>query len=54
MKYEWILKWSIWSINGTLTGATGLGQSRPGRNGNEGILSTPQISQPGVSLLDTL
>ena len=35
---------SIWSINWTLLGATTLGQSGPGSNGNKGVLSIPQSS----------
>ena len=35
---------SIWSIDGTLSGATFPSQSGPGSNGNEGILCIPQSS----------
>ena len=36
-------------IDGTLTGATTLGQSGPGSNGNEGVLHIPQSSITGTS-----
>ena len=40
----------IWPIDRALSGATTLGQSGPGSNGNEGILYIPQISSiTGVS-----
>ena len=35
---------SIWPIDKTLSGATTLGQSRPGSNGNERVLRIPQSS----------
>ena len=35
---------SIWPIDMTLSDATTQGQSRPGSNGNEGLLCIPQIS----------
>ena len=35
---------SIWPINRTLSGATTLGQSQPGSDGNERVLSIPQSS----------
>ena len=35
---------SIWPIDRTLSGATTLGQSRPGSDGNKGVLCTPQSS----------
>ena len=35
---------SIWPIDKTLSGATTLGQSGPGSNGNEGVLHIPQSS----------
>ena len=34
----------IWPIDGTLSGATTSFQSRPGSNGNEGVLRIPQSS----------
>ena len=34
---------SIWPIDRNLSGATTLGQSEPGSNGNEGELHIPQI-----------
>ena len=46
-------KWlniSIWSIDGTLTGTTTPGQSKPGSNGNEEVLYIPQSSRTKVSL----
>ena len=33
---------SIWPIDWTLSGATILGQSGPGSDGNEGVLRIPQ------------
>ena len=42
---------SIWPIDRTLSGATTLGQSGPGSNGNEGLLHIPQISSITVALL---
>ena len=36
---------SIWPIERTLLGATTPGQSRPGSDGNEGVLRIPQISR---------
>ena len=35
---------SIWPIEKILSGATTLGQRRPGSNGNEGVLHIPQSS----------
>ena len=35
----------------TLSGATSLVQSRPGINGNEGVLCMPQISSPSDCLM---
>ena len=35
---------SIWPIDRTLSGATTLGKSWPGSDGNEGILHIPQSS----------
>ena len=35
---------SIWSIDRALSGATTLGQSGPGMDGNEGVLRIPQNS----------
>ena len=56
-------KSSIWPIHGTLSGATALGQSGLGSDGNEGVLRIPQsssiteasssdclVSYPGLSL----
>ena len=46
---------SIWSIDRTLSGATIMGQNGPGSNGNEGVISTPQISSiTGTSPSDCL
>ena len=46
---------SIWLIDRTLSGATTLGQSGPGSDGNEGILHIPQsFSITGVSPSDCL
>ena len=36
-------------LDRTLSGATTLGQSGPGSNGNEGVLRIPQISKAGSS-----
>ena len=44
--------WSIWWIDGTLTGTTILGQSEPESNGNERIFHTSQISR--TTPLDTV
>ena len=41
IEYEYFLR-SIWPIDGNLIGTTISGQSRPGSNGNEEILPTPQ------------
>ena len=41
---------SIWPIDRTLSGATTPGHSRPGINGNEGVLHIPQSS----SIIGTL
>ena len=46
----------IGPIDRTLSGATTLGQSEPGSNGNEGVLCIPQISSftgtsPSVCLI---
>ena len=42
---------SIWPIDRTLSGATTLGQSGPGSDGNEGVLRIPQSSSiAGTSL----
>ena len=35
---------SIWPIDRTLSGATTLGQSGPGNDGNKGVLHVPQTS----------
>ena len=46
---------SIWSIDRTLLGATTPGQSVPGNDGNEGVLSIPQSSSiTGASLSESL
>ena len=46
---------SIRPIDRALSGATTLGQSGPGNNGNEGVLHIPQSSSiPGTSLPDCL
>ena len=46
---------SIWPIDKTLLGATTQGQSRPGSNGNEGVLCIPQSSRiTGISTSDCL
>ena len=41
---------SIWPIDRVLSGATALGQSRPGSDGNEGVLRMPLNS----SITETL
>ena len=42
-------------INRALSGATNLGQSGPGSNGNEGVLRIPQSSSiTGISASDCL
>ena len=43
---------SIWPIDWTLSGATTLGQSGPGSNGNERVLHIPQIFKAGTLLSD--
>ena len=44
---------SIWPIDWTLSGATTLGQSRPGSDGNKGVLRIPLSSSvTGASLSD--
>ena len=46
---------SIWPIHRTLSGATTLGQSGPGSDGNKGVLRIPQSSSiTGASLSDCL
>ena len=40
------------TIDGTLTDTTTQGQSRPGSNGDEGVLNIPQISKTGTSPSD--
>ena len=45
---------SIWPIDGTLTGTSTLGLSKPRSNGNKGILHTFQISRTGASPSDTV
>ena len=45
---------SIWPIDGILKGSTTLSQSRPGSNGNEGILHIPQSSKTRASPSDSL
>ena len=46
---------SIWPIDGTLSGATTPVQSKPGSNGNEGVLCIPQSSSiTGTSPSDCL
>ena len=52
-----IWKWlntSIWPINGTLTGASILGESGPGSKSNERVLYIPQSSRNGASPSDVL
>ena len=55
--FVWVL-WhinlcSIWPIDRAQTGATTLGQSGPGSNGNEGVIHIPQSSSnTGISLSD--
>ena len=36
---------SSWPIDGTLTSTTTPGHSKPGSNGNEGVLHIPQSSR---------
>ena len=45
---------SLWSIDGTLSGATTPGQSGLGSNGNEELLHIPQISKAGASPSNSL
>ena len=45
---------SIWPIDRTLSGATTLGQSGPGGNGNERVSRIPQISKAGATQSDGL
>ena len=46
---------SIWPLDRTLLDVTTPGQSRPGNNGNEGVLGIPQSSSiTGASPLDFL
>ena len=45
---------SIWPTDRTLSGATTLGQSRPGSNSNEEVLHIPQISKARASPWDGL
>ena len=46
---------SIWPIDRTLSGATTVGQSEPGSDGNEGVLCILQSSSIiGTSRLDAL
>ena len=49
-----MLNSSIWPIDRTLSGATTLGQSGPGSNGNKEVLHIHQISKAGASPLDGL
>ena len=51
--YE-LMFWSIYPIDGTLTGATTPGQSGPGINGNERVLHIPQGSRNGTSPPDAV
>ena len=51
------VKWlnsSIWSIDGSLTITTTLGQSGPKSNSNEGILRIHQNFRTGTTLSDDL
>ena len=45
---------SIWPIDRTWSGATILGQSGPGSDGNEGVLCIPQSSSITGALMDCL
>ena len=45
---------TVWPIDKTLSGATTPGQSRPGNNGNGGVLHILQISKAGASTSDGL
>ena len=45
---------SIWPIDKTLSGATTLGESRPGSNSNEGIFCIPQSCKARASPSDCL
>ena len=47
IEYELFLNISIWSIDGTPTGTTTPGPSRPGDNNNEGVLYTLPIPRTG-------
>ena len=44
----------IWPIDGTQTGATTPGQSRPGSNNNKGVLNILQSSRSGASPTDAV
>ena len=46
--------YSIWLIDKFLPGANTLGQSKPGTNGNEGVLHIPQSSKAGALPSDSL
>ena len=45
---------SIWFVDGNLTGTTSPGQSRPGSNGNEGVLHISQSFSTGASVSNDL
>ena len=46
------LNYSIWPLDGALTGTTTLAQSEPESNGNEGVLYTFQSPRIRASPLD--
>ena len=45
---------SIWPLDRALSNATTPGQSKPGSNGNEGVLHISQISKAGASSSESL
>ena len=45
---------SIWPRDRALSGASTLGQSRPGSNDKEGVIHIPQSSKTGASASDVL
>ena len=53
-KYSKWLYTSIWTIDGTQTGTTTLGQSGSGSNGNEGVIHILQSSKMRASTSDAV
>ena len=56
IKYSYLIqiicKQTYLAIDGTLTGATNLSQSRPGSNENERVFDVPQRFRTGASTSD--